>query len=291
MKIAVIGSNGQLGSDILKTLNANERIQEFPITHQDVELSDYDSVANYLNKINPEVVINCAAFHQIDKCEQNPSLAFDTNTLGALYVARICSELNALCVYISTDYVYEGIKKTPYLETDIPSPINIYGTTKLAGENLTTQACENSLIIRLSSLFGKAGSKGKGGNFIETILNKARSEKILQVVNDIHISPTYTKDASMIILELINRNTRGLVNVANSTSPDCTWYLLAKKTFELCNLNVQVDAISSNAYPSIAKRPTYSVLNNEKAENIIGNKIPDWEDAVKRYLTETQRLF
>ena len=290
MKIAVIGSNGQLGADLLKTLSKYPDIKPFGITHQDVEVSNENSVKNHIYELNPNIVINCAAFHQIDECEKNPNLAFQINALGALNVAQVCSELNAFCVYISTDYVYNGNKNSPYTELDATSPINIYGTSKLAGEHITSQKCPDSLIIRLSSLFGKAGSKGKGGNFIEAIINKAKTESRLQVVNDIYISPTYTVDAATTILKLINHKAKGLVNVTNSISSDCTWFTLAKQALEFCEIDVQIDAISSANYPSVANRPIYSALNNQKAEHITGNQIPDWTDAVKRYLMEKQYI-
>ena len=290
MKIAVIGSNGQLGTDLLTTLNKYPHIKPLSITHQDIEVSNQKSVKNQLYELKPNIVINCAAFHQIDECEKNPNLAFQINTLGALNVAQVCSELNAFCVYISTDYVYNGNKKSPYTESDATSPINIYGTSKLAGEHITSQKCPDSLIIRLSSLFGKAGSKGKGGNFIEAIINKAKTEGRLQVVNDIFISPTYTVDAATTILKLIERKAKGLVHVTNSIPSDCTWFTLAKQTLEFCKIDAQIDAISSNDYPSVANRPIYSVLDNQKAEHITGIRIPDWVDAVKRYLMEKQYI-
>tara|TARA_B100000029_G_scaffold515981_1_gene625916 strand:+ start:3663 stop:4535 length:873 start_codon:yes stop_codon:yes gene_type:complete len=289
LKTVIIGSQGQLGSDLWKTLQANGD-KVIGLSHQDLDITNKINSRNLLKRLSPELIINCAAYVQVDKAEIKPSYAFQVNSQGSLNLAKISAELGAFYTYISTDYVFDGTKRAPYDETDIPNPINIYGVSKYVGEYLSMNSCPNTLITRVSSLFGKSGSQGKGGNFIEAIINKAKTDGKLQVVNDMYISPTYTIDAATTILQLINHKTKGLVHVTNSIPSDCTWFTLAKQTLEFCKIDAQIDAISSNNYPSIANRPIYSVLDNQKAEHITGNRIPDWVDAVKRYLMEKQYI-
>lgn len=281
IRIAIIGSRGQLGTDLVKVLQQSGRYQVFPLSHAEVECTEPDSVKVILTKLNPEIVVNCAAFVRVDECEDRPDEAFKVNSLGALYVARACTELNALCVYISTDYVFDGKKEEPYIEDDPPYPINVYGTSKLAGEYLVSQSCPEWLIVRMASLFGKEGARGKGGNFVETILAKAQAGEPLRVVNDIRMSPTYTYDAAQVLELLIRQGETGLFHVTNSGS--CTWYEFARKTLELVGINTKLEPISSLDYPTKAHRPRNSALRSVR---LVGNFLRFWEEALRDYLVE-----
>ena len=197
-------------------------------------------------------------------------------------MARVCEELGALCIYLSTDYVFDGEKTEPYTETDPPRPINVYGASKLAGEHLVRQACLRWTIVRVACLFGSSGARAKGGNFIDSILAQAKSGSLLRVVNDIRISPTYARDAAAAIVQLAQQSTSGIIHVTNTGF--CTWYGLAKKVTELCCLNAFVEPVSSDAFPRRASRPRNSALNNMRAKNLLGAPLPAWEDALERYL-------
>jgi dTDP-4-dehydrorhamnose reductase len=236
----------------------------------------------------PQAVINCAAYVQVDRAEVEPEAAFRINAVGALHVARACSELNAQCLYVSTDYVFDGKKGEPYIENDSPRPINVYGASKLAGEHLVRQACPESLIVRVASLFGRVGASGKGGNFIETILAKARAGVHLKIVDDIHISATYTSDAAPAIVQLTERGTTGVFHITNSGR--CTWYILGKKAVEMCNLTVPIEPVSSSNNRGRASRPHNSALDGTSTAKLVGNPFPCWEDALKRYLNEKGHL-
>jgi dTDP-4-dehydrorhamnose reductase len=194
----------------------------------------------------------------------------------------MCAELDALCIYVSTDYVFDGEKTQPYTEEDPPRPINVYGTSKLAGEYLVRQTCPRWTIVRVASLFGNSGARAKGGNFIDSILAQAKSGSRLRVVNDTRISPTYALDAALAIVHLAQQATSGIVHVTNSGF--CTWYELAKKVTELCRFEVSIEPVSSDAFPRRAARPRNSALNNTWAEKVIGAPVPAWEDALDRYL-------
>lgn len=190
--------------------------------------------AEGIEKSASEVVVNCAAFVRVDDCEERTEEAFRTNALGALYVARACAELDSLCVYIRTDYVFDGEKGGPYTEDDTPHPINVYGSSKLAAEHLVQQGCPKWMIIRVASLFGKAGARGKGGNFVEAILAKARLGEALPVVRDVSMSPTYTYDAARALERLIRQGSTGLFHLSDGGA--CSWYELAKRAVKLAGL-------------------------------------------------------
>ena len=281
MRVAVIGSAGQLGTEVYQAFCAAGH-DVLPLSHAEIEVTDPASVRKALRPDRAEIAVNCAAYVRVDEAEDDGESAFRVNALGALNVARVCRELNALCVYLSTDYVFDGEKAKPYTEMDSPRPINVYGASKLAGEYLVRQACSKWTIVRVASLFGGSGARAKGGNFIESILAQAKAGSPLRVVNDTHISPTYARDAAATIVRLAQQSIRGIVHVTNSGV--CTWYGLAKKVAELCCLNACIEPVSSEAFPRRAARPRNSALNNMKAESVLGAPLPVWQDALERYL-------
>lgn len=277
MRYAIIGI-GQLGSDLTKTFN--EAIQ---LTHKDIEVTDL-SRCEVLKEVKPDVIINTAAYHKTDECEDNPERSFLVNAVGARNVAKIASEIDAINIFISTDYVFDGRKETPYSEDDQPNPINVYGVSKYAGEMLTRYISDKHYIIRVSSLFGAAGASGKGGNFIETVISKARSGDGLNIVNDITMSPTYTKDAASAIKQIIDKELPyGIYHISNDGS--CTWYEFAKEIFRIANIQARLRPITSDKYPTKAKRPANSALSIRKIKQY-GIEMRDWREALDAYLRE-----
>lgn len=281
MRVAVIGGTGQLGADLVKVLQETGNYQVFPLSHAEVECSNLDSLRLALTNLQPEIIVNCAAFVRVDECEDRPEEAFRVNALGALYVARVSAGFNALCVYISTDYVFDGEKKGPYTEEDTPYPINIYGTSKLAGEYLISQACPRWLIVRMASIFGKMGARGKGGNFVETMLAKAQTGEPVRVVNDIRMSPTYSYDAAQVLERLIRQESTGIFHVTNRGS--CTWYDFAREALELAGLTAKLEPVFSSEYPVKARRPRNSSLRSVRLSS---DTLRPWEEALRAYLVE-----
>lgn len=280
MKIVVIGSNGQLGSDLVKSLQ--DRHEVIALRHSDIEVTDYNSCA-VLKKHNPDVVINTAAFHKTDQCEEEPLKAFQVNAIGALNVAKTCSETGATSVYISTDYVFDGKKDNPYTENDSPNPINTYGISKLAGE-LYTKQNPRHYIMRVASLFGVAGASGKGGNFVENMIAKARKGEPVNVVNDMWMSPTYTKHASIAIAKIIEQELPyGTYHVTNQGF--CTWFEFAQGIFSLLGLNPKLTPIETSQLQHKAKRPRYSALRSIELAGH-GIQMPKWNVAISDYLVE-----
>ncbi len=283
MRVAIIGAKGQLGSDIVKIFR-NDGI--VPFTHSDLDVTNYDSLAK-IKDSKPDAVINTAAFHKTDDCEDNPEKTFAVNAIGARNVARICNESGAVMIYISTDYVFDGSKNSPYNENDIPNPINTYGISKVAGESYTKLA-DKHYIIRVASLFGAAGASGKGGNFVETMIKKARSNEEIKVVDDMVMSPTYTRDAANIIRNMLTKNLpSGIYHVANSGQ--CSWYEFASAIFETLDMKVNLSAAKTTIVQSKARRPMYSPLVSARLRKH-GLEIESWEAALRNYLIEKEYL-
>ncbi len=280
MKIAVIGSTGQLGTDLMKELeNGHEFVG---LTHKDIEVSDYNSCF-ILKKYKPDVVINTAAFHKTDQCEEEPLKTFSVNAVGARNVALISKEIGATSVFISTDYVFDGTKKEPYTEDDATFPINTYGVSKLAAEHCTRQNPKH-YIIRIASAFGKAGASGKGGNFVETMIKKAKNNESINVIDDMWMSPTYTKDASLIITKIAEKQLPyGIYHATNKGY--CSWYQFAKVIFEIVGLTPVLNPTKTDPHYGNARRPRFSALRSTKLSRY--NLEPrDWKEALCAYLIE-----
>ena len=280
MKIIVIGSTGQLGSDLFKTMQ--EKHEVTGLRHADIEVTDLDS-CGILRKEKPDVIINTAAFHKTDQCEEEPLKAFCVNAIGAMNVARIAAEISATAVYISTDYVFDGKATEPYTENDSANPINTYGISKLAGE-LCMRQNPKHYVMRVASLFGVAGASGKGGNFVETMIIKAKKGEPITVVDDMWMSPTYTKHASVAIAKIIEQNLPfGTYHVTNQGS--CSWFQFAQEIFNLLGLNPKLTPIQTDQLQYKARRPRFSALRSVKLDGT-GLQTSDWKQSLNDYLVE-----
>jgi len=282
MKVLVTGASGQLGTDLCEVLRDFELI---PLTHKDIEINDMDSVKQAFNKYKPDIIVNTAAYVRVDDCEDEKEKAFKVNALGARNVAVVAQELGARLVHLSTDYVFGGedeSRTTPYTEFDTPVPLSIYGKSKLAGENLVRHFCLRHFIVRASALFGVAGSSGKGGNFIETMLRLARERDELKVVNDQVFSPTYTGDLARKIAQLMATEYYGIFHITNKGT--CSWYKFTAEIVKLAGIKTPVVPITSDQYPQKARRPCYSVLDNSHLRLLGMDDMRHWQEALKDYL-------
>lgn len=262
-------------------MRAMEDWKPVGLSHADIEVTDGPGVLDRLTAVAPEVVINCAAFHRVDECEARFEEAFRVNALGARNVALACARLGALAVYVSTDYVFGGEAGRPYVEADPPAPVNVYGASKVAGEHLVAAAAPRALIVRVASLFGVAGASGKGGNFVETMIRKARAGEAIHVVDDLVMSPTSTADASAAIRGLIARGYTGIAHATNAGA--CSWYGFARAIFSMLGLEADLQPQRSADLPSAARRPRSAALASSVLEGL-GLARPPWEDALRRYL-------
>jgi dTDP-4-dehydrorhamnose reductase len=280
MKIAIIGATGQLGSDLVNTFGE----EAIPLGHDDIEVKDFSSCIRAFKTNNPDVAINCAAYVKVDDAEDFVEEAFGVNAIGTKNVAQACEKTNTSTVYISTDYVFDGTKGAPYLESDIPNPINVYGLSKYVGEFFTKNYSARSYIIRVSSIYGVKGARGKGGNFVETMIQKARHKEKIQIVNEIIMSPTYTKDAAEAIKKIVKSNLPlGIYHVTNKGY--CSWYEFAKAIFDILRLDVNLEPIAMSELKSKARRPRFSALESTKLSNYC-IEMRSWKEALKDYLIE-----
>ena len=280
MKIAVIGSTGQLGTDLVKTLSTSNEVIGF--THSDLEVADYETL-RILKDQHPDVVINTAAFHKTDQCEEEPKKTFCVNALGARNIAQITTEVGATTVYISTDYVFDGSKNKPYTEEDIPAPLSTYGISKLAAEQFTKRNPKH-YIIRIASVFGKAGASGKGGNFVETMINKAKNNDPIVVVDDMFMSPTYTKDAASILKGILELQLPyGVYHATNKGF--CSWYQFAQEIFQATKLSPDLKPTKSDPEYGKARRPLFSALASTKLSQY-SLEPRSWKEALRAYLLE-----
>ena len=282
IRIAVIGSTGQLGTDLVGLLGRSGAYQVFPFSHADLECTEPENVRKALGAISPNVVVNCAAYVRVDDCEDRADEAYRVNALGARYVAEACDALNAACVYISTDYVFDGEKRSPYAEEDPASPLSVYGASKLAGEHLVRISLEKHYIVRCSGLFGVAGASGKGGNFITTMLRLAREGRDIKVVDDQRFSPTSTEALADKIAWLATTGDYGTWHI--TCRGECTWYELAGAVFELAGLQPKFSPTNTEAFGAKARRPLYSVLGHVRLQQAGADDLPHWRDNLEQYL-------
>ncbi|NVM03272.1 MAG: dTDP-4-dehydrorhamnose reductase [Candidatus Helarchaeota archaeon] len=279
MRIVIIGSNGQLGMELSSELENHELVLA---THNDIEIKSRTSVFSFIKDSKPDVVINTAAFHKVEECEKKPVTAFRANALGAKYLALACLMVDAVLLHISTDYVFGGVKGSPYNEDDLPNPLNVYGMTKLAGEHFIKSILKRYFIVRTSGLYGKHKCRAKCGNFVDRMISLAEKKEKIRVVDDEFLTPTYTYDLSKQIKKLINTEFYGTYHITNSGF--CSWYEFAENIFKLIGLEVNLERAKSKEFASKVKRPLYSVLENKKLKSLNMDFMPMWDDALKRFL-------
>jgi len=275
MKILITGSKGMLAADLIKEFEGTCEIIGRDI--HDFDICDKDLVIDEINKEKPDFVINCAAYTHVDNCETEKDLAFSVNGEGVKNLALGCKEAGSLLCHVSTDFVFDGKKGLPYVETDMVNPLSVYGMSKLEGEKNIQEILEDYLIVRTSWLFGRAGK-----NFVETISGLAKERDVLEVVNDQTGSPTFTVDLSRAIKALIDVSARGVYHVSNSGI--CTWFDFACKICELTGGTSKINPVSSDKYVRPAVRPGYSVMDCSKFKVKTGLTLQPWEDALMEYL-------
>ena len=282
MKLAIIGSNGQLGTDLYEVLSTENAVEG--LTHADIEITDIDNVKKILSALKPQIVINTAAYNLVAEAEKYPDEAFLINAIGTVNLARVCRDLGIKLVHYSTDYVFDGNKPTSYAEADEPNPLNVYGITKLSGEYFARNYCDQAYVIRVSGIYGKVPSRGKGGNFVTAMLKLAKEQKEVRVVNDEILTPTPTYYIAKNTASLIKTDHFGLYHM--SCEGEVSWYEFAKVIWETLALKTPLTAASVKDFPSTVKRPLYSVLQNENLEKLGINQMPGWKEALVEFLKE-----
>jgi len=259
-----------------------------PLTHADIEIADASSVDAALDRHRPDMLVNMAAYHKVDECEDNPERAFAVNCLGVRNLALACRKRGAILVHMSTDYVFDGQTRSPYSECDLPRPINVYGISKLAGECFIRYLLDRYYVVRTSGLYGLAGSSGKGGNFVELMLRLAREGKEIRVVDDQVLTPTYTVDLAHKIGELIATKRYGVYHITNAGA--CSWYQFARAIFELTGISPTIQPTTTAAFGARALRPAHSVLAHTALLASGLAELRPWREALAAYLRERGHL-
>lgn len=283
MTVAIIGANGQLGMDVVAAFQeSGERTAG--LTHADLDVSSLASTRKILSSVLPSIIVNTAAMHHVEDCEKEPGRAYEINALGAQNVSIVAKELNAKLVHISTDYVFDGLKKTPYVETDATAPLNVYGKSKLAGETFIRQSPEKYFVVRTSALYGRNPCRAKGGrNFVDLMLTLAGERDELRVVDDEMVSPTSTTELAKQIALLSRTDSYGLYHATAEGS--CSWYEFARTIFETTNTRVNLKVAAPGEFPSKVPRPKYSVLENRGLKTLSLNSFRSWQEGLAVYLS------
>ena len=274
--ILVTGANGQLASCIKDISKAYNHFKFIYTNHQDLDICDYSQLDNFFKLNTIDYCINCAAYTVVDKAEEDVEEAFLVNAIGVKNLAESCKIHQAILIHISTDFVFDGTKQSPYLETDSTNPLNIYGKSKLQGELEIQRILDTYFIIRTSWLYSEHGN-----NFMKTMLRLAESRKEISVVNDQIGSPTYAGDLAKVIIEIINRESKefGLYHFSNEGS--ISWYDFANAIFKLSNKNILLKPINTISYPTPANRPKYSVLDKSEISKMLNVSIPYWDKSLE----------
>lgn len=282
MKVMVTGSNGMLGTDLCEILRSYG-YDVIPVTQNDFDITDLEHTLKVIKQNNPQIVIHPAAYTNVDACEENVDLAYKINSIGARNVAVACKEIDAAMVYVSTDYVFDGQGNQPYKELDITAPQSIYGKSKLAGENYVRDILSKYYIVRTAWLYGKNGK-----NFVTTMIELSKKMYQLKVVNDQNGCPTYTKDLSTAIAQLIKKPAYGIYHLSNSEPT--TWYDFTEEIFRQCGIETLVHPCTTDEFPRPAKRPAYSVLDNCSWRLEGFTPLRPWKEALADYLEEIGKV-
>jgi len=290
MKLLITGGKGQLGLQIRSIIERGKseigEIDEIYknaeiiyVSHDELDITILKDVLEYIEKYRPDIIINCAAYTNVDRCESDIDTAFKVNAIGPRNLAIAAQRVGAKLLHVSTDYVFNGTGDIPFREYDIPQPINVYGKTKLLGEQYVREFCDKYFIVRTAWLYGKYGK-----NFVYTILNAAKEKGYLEVVNDQRGNPTNAEDFAYHILKLVLIDEYGIYHCTGKG--ECSWYDFACKIVEYAGINCTVVPITSDKINRAAKRPSYSSLDNMMLRCTIGDKMRNWEDALKVFIDD-----
>ncbi|MBI5123539.1 dTDP-4-dehydrorhamnose reductase [Candidatus Roizmanbacteria bacterium] len=282
MRLLLIGKNGQIGAEI-NHLAKNYGFEIFAFSKEELDITDVENLKKKIIRYHPDFIINASAYHVLPDCEKYPENAFKINASCLKELAEICSEKEIKLVHFSTSYVFDGKKKSPYSEQDYSNPLQIYGISKLAGEQIVWNYCKECIIIRTCAVFGgKTGSRSKKGNFLLNIIDQANGKKELEVSGEQIISPSYAVDVAEATLKLLKKKkAAGIYNFINRGI--CSWADLAKEVVKVKKINTKIVPVDRGGMAGVLRRPLNSSIINTRAKRL-GIVLPHWRDGVKRYL-------
>jgi dTDP-4-dehydrorhamnose reductase len=276
--VLITGGGGQLASDLADQLNG--RCQIYAPARDELDITNQEALQESFERSKPAVVFNCAAFHNVEVCEQEEDRAFEVNARAVKRLAQCCAEAGAKLVHLSTNYVFAGDRQAPYVESDRPEPRSIYAISKLAGEHAALAYGPDALVVRASGLYGRHGSASKGGNFVERMINRAREQGALSMVADQRLSPTYTADLAEGIIVAIERDLSGVLHLGNDGS--CSWYEFTLAIMKIAGIDVPVEPVQTVKAPGAAERPLNGVLSSERASDL--QSLRPWRAALEDYM-------
>lgn len=282
MKVLVTGVKGQLGYDVVRELEKRGH-EAVGVDIEEMDITDANQVNQVIHSVEPDAVIHCSAYTAVDRAEDDLDTCRKVNALGTANIAEVCKELDCKMLYLSTDYIFSGDGERPWEPDDEPNPLNVYGLTKYEGEQEIKSRLNKYYIVRISWVFGI-----NGNNFIKTMLRLGKENGAVRVVDDQIGSPTYTYDLSVLLVDMIESEAYGQYHATNEGL--CSWYEFAQEIFHAAGMDdVTVTPVKTGEFPAKAKRPMNSRMSKEKLVKNGFNKLPTWQDAVKRYVTELQK--
>lgn len=280
-RVLLLGGSGQLGGEIRRAWTGMELISP---AHADLDITDNAAVAAAVAQHAPDAVLNCAAFHNVERCEAEPDKAFAANALAVNAMAEACAQRGATFVTLSTDYVFDGELGRPYTETDQPCPVSAYGASKYAGELLAMRLQSPAYVVRTCGVYATRASTSKGYTFIDRIVSQAKNGEPVRVVQDQTVSPTYAPHLAQGLLQLLQSNAPyGVYHMVNEGA--VTWYDYASEALRVAGIEYPVDAVSYKDWPSRVRRPAFSALENVKLREI-GIHMPSWREGVAAYVRD-----
>ncbi len=281
-KVTIVGSSGQLGSELSVQLQRHG-YKVIEADHDIIDVADFNSCRKMLLECSPNVIINASAYHQLERCEENPETAFAVNALGPRNLSKIANEVGSVLVHISSDYVFDGKKQSPYKESDTPCPINVYGNSKVSGEQFVQTIAEKYFIFRVCGLYGINPCRDKGGdNFVKLMIKLSKTRDKIRVVDNEFVTPTNVEDVVQQIIAMISTDRYGLYH--STCEGSCSWYEFAKEIFRLTGIKIDLQIASPNEFPSKTPRPLYSVLENSNLKKLDLNIMPHWKSSLEKYI-------
>lgn len=279
MRILITGGRGQLAGDLVQALGEHEVTA---LSRQELDITSVEQIRAAMDGLCPDVVLNTAAYHKVDRCESEPEQSFLVNAAAPQRLAAACRDRGALLVHFTTDYVFGGRKRTPYEESDPVDPINVYGASKVAGELAIQATGERHLIVRTTGLYGHAAISNGRPNFVETMLRLATEDKTISVVANQVLTPSFTRDVAETVARLVAQDTSGTVHVTNQGA--CSWYEFAAEIFRLAGVQANLSPTTQEERPTPARRPAYSVLGHERLRRLGIEEPRPWQEALAAYL-------
>lgn len=276
MTVLVLGANGQLGKCLKEESINFPEISYLFKNSTELDITNSDSIEKTFNENNIQYCINCAAYTAVDKAETEKNIAFLINAEAVKNLAQVCKKHQAILIHISTDFVFDGSKSIPYIESDTPNPLNVYGASKLKGEEHIISILKNYFIVRTSWLYSEFGN-----NFMKTMIKLAKERNELSIVSDQLGTPTYARNLANALLQIIASNNKDFGIYHFSNEGEISWYDFAKEIFKQSKTSIKIKGICTSEYPTLAKRPFYSVLSNKKISKALGIETSDWKDSLK----------